>query len=116
LEKISPQIFIRNETTFFLNKYKNFSTIPEIRESCTFASQYIAARSSHPSSPKGRWDFNLRGMVLMSKRYISTKNISDATSASCEAHKLNPIAYYSNTYIMKKDILQENKGKSGVYR
>ncbi len=46
---------------------------------------------------------------ILSKRFIST-------GSGNNSNKLKPVAYYSNAGLLKKEILKDNRGKSGVYR
>jgi hypothetical protein len=97
LEKISPLIFFFFFDTSFLNKYKNFTTIPETRESCTRLSIYEVSN-------------------YLALDALLRKQISFSFPRTYSTLRVVPVKIYANADKEKLQILQENKGKCGVYK
>jgi len=53
--------------------------------------------------------------ILKSKRYIPWRPYTTLSGNSLDNNDINQVKVYEDAYDMRKDILKENKGKSGIY-
>ena len=53
--------------------------------------------------------------ILKSKRYIHWRPYTTLSGNSLDNNDINQVKVYEDAYDMRKDILKENKGKSGIY-
>jgi len=54
-------------------------------------------------------------IILKSKIYISWRSYTTLSGNPLENNDINQVKVYEDVYDMRKDILKENKGKSGIY-
>jgi hypothetical protein len=53
--------------------------------------------------------------IFKSKIYIPLRSYTIISDNPINDNRINQVKVYENAYDMKKDILKENKGKSGIY-
>ena len=53
--------------------------------------------------------------ILKNKMYISLRSYTTLPGNSLNSNNINQVKVYEDAYLMKKYILKENKGKSGIY-
>ena len=53
--------------------------------------------------------------ILKNKIYIPRRSYTTLSSDSLDSNYINQVKVYKDAYDMRKDILKENKGKSGIY-
>ena len=53
--------------------------------------------------------------ILKNKMYIPRCSYTTLSGNYLDSNNINQVKVYENAYNMKKDILKENKGKSGIY-
>jgi group I intron endonuclease len=53
--------------------------------------------------------------LLKNKMYIPIRTYTTLSDNPLENNDINLVKFYENAYDMRKDILKENKGKSGIY-
>src|SRR5205814_2523777 len=53
--------------------------------------------------------------ILKNKIYIPLRSYTTLSGNPLDNNEINPVKVYGDAYDMRKDILKENKGKSGIY-